>query len=144
MASTGIVPLPRSSCGKTKTKNNQTIYLFYPHKETKISLIGFRNWLFCLVHRTALKVAAADVLQLHLNAEWKETRPHRKCPTTGSPSRRGPAQREVMWEERRKWAPPSLRFSVFFFLSKKIFFKLSKKLTFIFLIKFKFEKVAYC
>lgn len=57
-----------------------------------MSLLGCRDGLFCFVHSTTLNVAAADVLQLHLNADWKETRAHRKCPTTGSPSRRGPAQ----------------------------------------------------
>lgn len=45
---------------------------------------------FC--HSTALNVAAADVLQLNLNAESKETRARRKCPTPGSPTHRGPAQ----------------------------------------------------
>ncbi|KAK5853111.1 hypothetical protein PBY51_006930 [Eleginops maclovinus] len=42
---------------------------------------------------TALNVAAADVLQLNLNAESKETRARRKCPTLGSPTHHGPAQR---------------------------------------------------
>lgn len=40
-----------------------------------MSLLGCRDRLFCFVHSTTLNVAAADVLQLHLNADWKEPEP---------------------------------------------------------------------
>lgn len=42
--------------------------------------------------QSAVMNLAADVLQLNLNAESKETGARRKCPEAGSPSRIGPAQ----------------------------------------------------
>lgn len=42
--------------------------------------------------QSAVMNLAADVLQLNLNAEAKETGARRKCPEAGSPSWIGPAQ----------------------------------------------------
>lgn len=113
MATTIIVQLSPLFCPQNNLSGNK-ISVSCQKCELSLSWCDRVNFFHC----TVLNVAAADVLQLNLNAESKETQPRRKCPTVGSPSRRGPAQwcgaeaghDNAMMEEERRWrkdsAPP--------------------------------------